>query len=42
MISMVMVLMSGQIKGFIKDNGKKIKCMEKVKLYGKMVENILV
>lgn len=39
---MDMVLMSGQIKGFIKDNGKKTKCMEKVKLYTMMVENILV
>lgn len=34
------VYMYGQIKEFIKVSGKKIKCMEKVKLFGKMAENI--
>jgi len=39
MIFMAMGLTSGQTKEFILANGKKIKCTEKDRLFGKMAEN---
>jgi hypothetical protein len=41
MIFMVKEHIFGLIRGYIKDNGRKTKCMEKDKLSGKMAENIL-
>jgi len=41
MTYMVKVLTFGLTKEFIKDNGRKIKCMEKDRSFGKMEGNIL-
>ena len=40
MIFMVMEHIIGPIKEFIQEIGKKIKCMEKDQLLGRMEENI--
>lgn len=40
MTFMVMELIIGLIKGFIQEIGRKIKCMEKVQLHGRMEGNI--
>jgi hypothetical protein len=41
MISMVKEHMYGLIKEYIQVLGRKIRCMGRVKLFGKMVEGIL-
>jgi len=40
MIFMDLVFIFGMTKEFTLDNGRKIKCMEKDRLYGRIKENI--